>query len=563
MKNKTCKHCKILFEITDKDLEFYEKVSPVFWWKRYAIPSPSICPECRNQRRLSFGNERNLYKRLCDASGKPIISIYSPDKKLKVYSQEIWWSDKWDAMDYGRDYDFSRTFFDQYKDLYVEVPNMHMYVDANENCDYVNWSGWSKNLYMCFSSDHSEDSFHSWNFYYWKNSSDCLYCYSVENSYECVDCRDCFGLYYSQDCSNCRDSYFLNDCIWSSNCFGSYWLRNAQYVFLNQQLTRQQYDNKLQEFLSLDLAEKQDQIFKIKKHLSDKPHRFYNGENNENSTGDFLINCKNAEHCFDCIDLEDSKYCYSVKWWKDLHDVFKWWHFGEKSYECFGVGENISSLWFCNCVWWDISETFYSSYCVSTCKYLFGCVGLRNKSYCILNKQYAKEEYEALVPKIIEKMKQDWEWWEFFPSSLSPFGYNETVANEYFPLTKKEALERWFNWSDYEAPFPKVEKIIPAEKLPQKIEDIPDDILNWAIECEVTKKPFRIIKPELEFYRKHNLWIPKRHPDQRHLDRMSLRNPRKLFERQCDHCWIHISTTYSDDRNETIYCGECYGKTIY
>jgi hypothetical protein len=93
-----------------------------------------------------------------------------------------------------------------------------------------------------------------------------------------------------------------------------------------------------------------------------------------------------------------------------------------------------------------------------------------------------------------------------------------------------------FNWSTYEAPFPKVEKIIPASKLPDNISDIPDDILNRAIECEITKKPFKIIKQELEFYRKHNLLIPRRHPDQRHLDRVSLRNPRKLFDRKCDKC---------------------------
>ena len=160
-------------------------------------------------------------------------------------------------------------------------------------------------------------------------------------------------------------------------------------------------------------------------------------------------------------------------------------------------------------------------------------------------------------------MKQYWEWWAFFPASLSPFGYNETVANEYFPLSKKEAWKKWFNWSDYEAPFPKVEKIIPAEKLPQNIEDIPDDILNWAIECEVTKKPFRIIKPELEFYRKHNLWIPKRHPDQRHLDRMNLINPRKLYERNCDKCIKEIHSTYHLDCDETVYCEACYKKEIY
>jgi hypothetical protein len=145
---------------------------------------------------------------------------------------------------------------------------------------------------------------------------------------------------------------------------------------------------------------------------------------------------------------------------------------------------------------------------------------------------------------------------------MSPFGYNETVANEYYPLGKSEALSSKFNWSDYEAPFPHVEKIIPAEKLPDSIESIPDDILNWAIECEVSKKPFRIIKQELEFYRKHNLPIPRRHPDVRHADRMKMRNPRKLFERKCDKCKKDMITTYAPERPETVYCEECYNQKV-
>jgi len=160
-------------------------------------------------------------------------------------------------------------------------------------------------------------------------------------------------------------------------------------------------------------------------------------------------------------------------------------------------------------------------------------------------------------------MQSTWEWGEFFPSSLSPFGYNETVANEYFPMTKQQAQEKEFNWSDYEAPFPKVEKTIPADKLPDSIKDIPDDILAWAIVCEVTGKPFRIIQPELEFYRKHDLWIPKRHPDQRHLDRMGMRNPRKLYERKCDKCHVDMETVYAPDRKETVYCEECYNREVY
>ncbi len=162
------------------------------------------------------------------------------------------------------------------------------------------------------------------------------------------------------------------------------------------------------------------------------------------------------------------------------------------------------------------------------------------------------------------------------------------------PALPDQARERLFikgeifNWSDYEAPFPKVDKIIPANKLPDDISKIPDDILNWAIECEVTGRPFRIIKQELEFYRKHNLPIPRRHPDQRHLDRMALRNPRKLYERVCDceNCEENhkqrgvlkeeefdmntrtgkrakkMITTYAPERTEMVYCEECYNREV-
>jgi len=163
-------------------------------------------------------------------------------------------------------------------------------------------------------------------------------------------------------------------------------------------------------------------------------------------------------------------------------------------------------------------------------------------------------------------MIADGEWGEFFSPSLSPFGYNETVAMEYYPLTKEEALSKGFNWSDYEPPPPQVDRVITQEqmkKLPDNIKDIPDDIVNWVLTCEVTGKAYRIIKQELQFYREYNLPIPRRHPDQRHKDRMALRNPRKLYDRTCMKCGKPIKTTYAPDRTEIVYCEECYLKTVY
>ncbi|MDD2487015.1 MAG: hypothetical protein PHS92_01450 [Candidatus Gracilibacteria bacterium] len=198
----------------------------------------------------------------------------------------------------------------------------------------------------------------------------------------------------------------------------------------------------------------------------------------------------------------------------------------------------------------------------NNCSEVFGCASLNNKKYCILNRQYTKEEYETLVPKIIEHMRKTGEWGEFFPISISPFGYNESAAMDHYPLSKEKILESGFKLSTYENPKPVVTKTIPASKLPEDIREIPDDILNWAIECEVTGRPFRIIKPELEFYRKHSLPIPRRHPDQRHLDRIKLRNPRKLYSRDCDKCGKGMNTTYSIDRTEIIYCEQCYDKEL-
>ena len=154
---------------------------------------------------------------------------------------------------------------------------------------------------------------------------------------------------------------------------------------------------------------------------------------------------------------------------------------------------------------------------------------------------------------------------EYFPI-IPPLNLplaGETSSNSPPALGARLGEGQNFKRSTYEPPFPKVDKIIKASMLPEDITKIPDDILNRAIECEVTKKPFRIIAQELEFYRKHNLPIPKRHPDQRHLDRMALRNPRKLFDRKCDKCGKDIKTTYSPDRKEIVYCEECYNREVY
>ncbi|MDD3302346.1 MAG: hypothetical protein PHN31_02240 [Candidatus Gracilibacteria bacterium] len=617
VESKVCRQCQTKFDITNKDIEFYEKISPIFKIPhpsplltgdgkeksfsikekdlggglkeiKYLIPIPTLCPDCRQQRRLAFRNERKLYKRTCDATGKPIISIYSPDKLYKVYNQEFWWSDKWDALKYGKEFDFSKSFFEQYEKLYVSVPKISLYGNNNENSLFGNDTTNNKNCYLIFASDFNESCFYGV-FNNSVDSMDSLESKNINNSYECFNCSNGTKLFYSIDSNNCTNSSFLINCDNCEYCYLSHNLINKKYYFLNKQYSKEEYFNLISKL----------PIFDAKKMFAEvREKTIYKNlkiSNSENCYGNYIKNSKDCKYCFDVSDGNNCKYVYfGSQKLSDCMDTIMASINASKCYEvqtCLENCYNIIGCNFCN----NIQNTYYSDSCIN-CSNCFGCVGFRNKSYCILNKQYTKDEYEELVPKIIEHMQKTGEWGEFFPSSISPFGYNETVANEYFQLNSDDILNCHselvsesskgikslfndsglnpeggntfihgpiFNRSTYEQAFPKVDKIIIASKLPKDIKEIPDDILNRAIECEITKKPFRIISQELEFYRKHNLPIPRRHPDQRHLDRMSLRNPRKLYDRKCDKCKKDIKTTYSPEKQEIVYCEDCYNKEIY
>ena len=95
VENKICQNCKNEFLVELDDFGFYEQMK---------VPLPTWCPKCRLQRRLAWTGYHILYKRLCAWTGEQSISIYHPDSPYITYKQDIWWSDKWDPKDYGRDY---------------------------------------------------------------------------------------------------------------------------------------------------------------------------------------------------------------------------------------------------------------------------------------------------------------------------------------------------------------------------------------------------------------------------------------------------------------------------
>lgn len=560
---KQCKQCRQTFEISEEDVTFLDKVSPVFNGKKESIPPPTLCPDCRRQRRYTFRNERTLYLRKCDLTGRQIVSAYSPDKPFKVYQSDEWFSDKWDAKEYGRAFDFSRPFFDQFLDLKLAVPRMALVTSAQAeeyNCMYINFAGHSKNCYMTFDSDYNEDAMYTNVLKHSKTCADCSFVRKSERCYECVDCVDCYNLRYSNNCSNCSDSAFLNDCIGCKNCFFCSNIQRKEYCVYNKQYTKEEYKTiisglTLGSYAQLQEIHKDALAFSLQ-----HPHKNIHTLNVDDVTGDHIANAQRCYRCFDVGDAQDLRYCDSLFNAKDCMDTSSFGEGIELVYDCGTAGIQCYGLRFCfECVIND-SDLLYCDECRS-CSHCFGCSALRGAKYCILNKQYTQEEYEELVPKIIDHMRSGGEWGEFFPAKHSAFGYNETVASEYFPLPKGEVIKRGWKWHDETE---KSESYLgPAIAIPDHINEVSDDMIKNILRCEVTGKPYKILLQELKFYRDMGLPIPRKCPDQRYKERMQLRNPRKLFDRECMKCRKAIQTTYAPGRSEIVYCEDCYLSSVY
>lgn len=556
---KICKQCNTPFEITSDDLAFHEKASPIFNEKKYLIPPPTLCPDCRVQRRMSWRNDRSFYHRKSTLSGKQIISIYPENTPFPVYHQSEWYGDAWDPMTYGQELNFDEPFFVQYKRLMMRVPRLGMDIVNCENSDYCNYCGDDKNCYLDIAGEANEDCYFDLFTKYSKNCVDCTFVYNSTLCYECIQCYNCYNVRYSMYMDNCTDCALCYDCKGCKDCVLSSNLRNKQYCIGNTQYTKEDYEKKLKE-LNLSSAESIKNQLALWKDLRIKNgiYRDMYNLNCENCTGNDIKNSKNSHHCFNVVGCEDSKYLYDVLDAKDCQDLNYSLYKPEAAYElCSTLSMHFSAF---NCASHYCNNVYYCDM-TNNSNNLFGCIGLNHKEYCILNKQYTKEEYELLIPGLIEHMGKTGEWGEFFPTAISPFGYNETVAQEYMPIIKEEAIKRVWPWRDEDSV--EASYLGPKVAIPDQISDADDTIAKQILICKVSGKPYKIIPQELAFYRQMNIPIPHRAPQQRHKDRNMLRTPRHLWNRTCAQCAKPVNTSYAPDRLERVLCETCYLANTY
>ena len=495
--------------------------------------------------------------------------MYSPENAIKVYCPKCWWGDSWDGTEYALEYDPRRPFLEQVKELSEKTPYVALesLYTSLKNSDYSNALSWSKNCYQIFWADFCENVYYSSILNGLKWSSDCVRGFMSELCYESTGFNKSYGLFFSDECDACVDVWFSRNCYSCTNCIGCVNLRGASYYIFNEKYSKEEYEKKVKElgldsWFKLRALEKKAQEFWLS-----QPYREYNGHSlNLNTNGEYVYESKNSKEMYIAKGAENCKWCQiiTVPPVKDSMDYSGWGNNATLVYESVQVGENANNIKFS---YYNTADIVNLEYCIwnTAAKNNFGCVNLKRKSYCILNKQYSKEEYEKLKAQIIEDMKKNpyvdklgrkFFYGEFFPPEMSLFPYNKSNAMRFFPKTKEEALAMGYSWDNAENPTTKC--TVKAKDLPETIKETTDKILEEIIECANCARSYRIVQGELGLLRKMGLPLPHECPKCRENKRFARMTKPKLYHRNCQKCEAPIYTPYLPEDPRIVYCVSCY-----
>ncbi len=547
---RSCASCKSDFAIEPRDFLFYEKMQ---------VPAPALCPRCRFMWRCLFRNERSLYNRTCDNCKASIISMYNPKLPYVVYCGTCWESDAWDPYAYAMDYDPEKPFFEQLDELLKKVPKKATFNSANPkygpnvNSDYTNVASGNKNCYLIFNTSGCEETLYSRGIVECRDTMDVYFGNNMELSYEIVNGEQLSNVAFSQNVVSCLNSSFLLNCNGCQNCFGCVNMRHGSYCFLNEQLPKEEYERNVEEIRG-SYAKTEEFRKKFEAFSLQFPRKENNNFKTVDSTGDYLFESKNLRDAFEVTRGEDSRYLFSPKFIKDSYDVLGYGYDSELLLECVGVGTSERII---GSYWVNSSHDVEYSFAVESGEYCFGCDGIKHGKYTILNKKYSKEEYEKLRSEIIAGLKKTNGYGLFMPPAIAPFAYNESVGQENIPLTKEEALKFGFRWED-DVQITKGKETMALEKIPDRIEDVKDEITKEIFACAECGRNYKIIPLELQLYKKMKIPIPRKCFNCRHADRIRRRGPLTLFDRACAKCGKAIKTAYAPSRPEIVYCEQCY-----
>jgi hypothetical protein len=546
-------HCMGIFSITHKDIEFLKILN---------VLPPNYCPTCRRMKRLNHINLTNLFSIPCNKIGhnENLISVFPKECPFSV-----WDVDSFSQID---DYYMAKDFSEDktpYENLlmmrsYFPVPQFLNREPNVLNSPYSSGGRNLKNGYFCFGCYDTENVWYTNHTKTTKNIMDSRVVKNSEwvfNGYFSEHLYKSSFIFFSK---SCIDSMFLYDCRNCINCFGCVNLRNKSHCIWNKQYTKEEYESFIKSNypLSIDFINKSNKTFFDL--VYSLPLNASCNVNTQNSEGVLLQSSSDMFDVFDSFNSQNVRHSDGAISHKDSMDFLFSGGNSHHLYMCTNVGSQSSNVKFSvSSKFCSDSEFIFNSKNCSNC---FMCFGLQNKSYCILNKQYSKDEYFKKVDDIKSKMILLGEYNDGLGMEFSAQAYNFSIAQFSFPLTQKEILEL----GGYFAPNPETNadniKIISIEDIPQTINKVNDDILDLAIMCPLAKRPYKITKSELSFLRHMGLPIPTLHPQERMRENFNRAPEGKIYNIKCESCFKDIKSIYNPENKLLLYCENCYKREV-
>ncbi len=403
-----------------------------------------------------------------------------------------------------------------------------------------------------------------------------MYLIDCQDAESCVDCiaginiSDCYRVSHSSRLHNCQfisesydciDSTFLFDCRNCDHCFGASNKRNKKYLWWNEQLTKEEWEVRRAEIDLASYAVSQEMLKKFYAMIADTvwPENF--NVQTTGSTGEYLIQCSDNSHSSFGRDGHHNYYCYGL-WDGATGNAFCCAVPGNDSYFAGPLTNSANIKFSAMMVRCDNCEYSFGCYECTNC---FGCVGLRHKKFHILNKEYSEEEYWKKLDELKCAMLDRKEYGQTLPSAFStsyiPEGGPMIYLGAEVEDCQKIGMPTYPIDSDGAFGTMRLEgkEVASANDLPDHLDQIDDSWAGKIMMDTENNRPFTYLKPEIVFYKKHKLAVPRQHFTARVRNLIWTTNTGIFEERKCAKC--EKTLTVATNRiwpDRKIYCEACY-----
>lgn len=283
--------------------------------------------------------------------------------------------------------------FQELRGKFPRRPNVNI---RSENSPYGDYIIDCNNVYYGFDAVKCEDGFYLYDSYASKNCIDSYLLDTCELCHESVDSYNCYNGTHIMSCDGCTDCSYCISCMDCQDCFGSVCLSKKSYCFFNKQLTKDAYEKAVAEYQKKKSPE---EIMKEVRAMEERmvPKTAIEIFNQNSDALYYSYRNKDAFYLSDTTASENVAYSFNSHRQKDSFDT----SYSVENEQCYEVTDSVA------CSGCFLSKDLvkcincYFSDDLLNCADCIGCIDLSSKQYCILNKQYTKEEYEKLKKEIL------------------------------------------------------------------------------------------------------------------------------------------------------------------